>query len=412
MVRICKRPVFILSAARTPIGRFDGALASHDAVELGATAIAAGVERAGVGPDLVEMVTMGMVVSCGYGEAPAKLAAIRSGLAPQVHSRVVDSVCGSAADAVALSSDAIELGAVNVAVAGGMESRSNAPYLLFARFRRSTANYSRGQRLRVKRAGAYRFALSENLEEQLSAAELVDPTAHDGLFWPPEKKFMREYAVQFAKKMGYSVELVNGCAAESHRRAREATEKGWFADEIAPVGDVRQDDLLPSEELARLRDECQDDPAGPYNSSFPADGAAAVLLASEDEARRGREPIARILGYSRTDGPPEEFLSAPVRAVKALTDALRDSGDDRPFEIIEANEAFAVQLPLFEESFRGVQMNLQGGAVALGHPFGAAGARLLTTLLHAMQRTGKHRGLVALCFGGGGAYALAVERES
>lgn len=401
----------MLSAARTPIGRFDGALAAHDAVALGAAAIAAAVERAGLKPDLVEMVTMGMVVSCGYGEAPAKLAALQAGLPPQVHSRLVDSVCGSAADAVALSCDAIELGAVRVAVAGGMESRSNAPYLLFARFRRNTPNYSRGQRLRVKRAGAYRFALSENIEEQLSATEIVDPTAHDGLFWLPEKSFMRDYALRFAKKMDYSIELVNSCAAESHRRGREATDKEWFAAEIAPVGDVRQDDLLPLRELERTRQESQDDPASPYNSSFPADGAAAVVLTGEEAASLKLRPIARILGYSRTDGPPEEFLSAPVRAVEALTEALRDSGDRHPFEVIEANEAFAIQLPLFEESFRGMQINVQGGAVALGHPFGAAGARLLTTLVHVMQRTGHRRGLVTLCFGGGGAYALAIERE-
>jgi len=187
--------IVILSAARTPVGRFRGSLSPFDAIDLGAFAISAAVERAAVDASAVDTVNMGMVVSAGYGLAPAKAAALRAGLSLEVHSRTVDSVCGSAMDAIGLAIESLLAGTAKLAVAGGMESRTNAPYLLGPTFRRNKGEYKRGERLRGTRAGAYRFQLSENPEQQLECTRLVDPTTYDGLFWPAEKKFMRQYAV-------------------------------------------------------------------------------------------------------------------------------------------------------------------------------------------------------------------------
>lgn len=412
MVRILDKPVAILSAARTPVGRFDGILAAYDAVELGARALGAAVQRSGLGPDQIDTVTMGCVVSAGYGEAPAKEAALRVGLPETVHARGVDAVCGSAMDAVAISAELVLAGAAVVAAAGGMESRSNAPYLLGPRFWKGAGDYRRGERIRVKRAGAYRFAFSEDVEQQLRLVEIKDSTAYDGLFWVREKKFMREYALEFARKMGYTVEQVNGLAAESHRKAWQATNTGAFADEIVPVGEALHDELLTDEKQQQIIAEKPDDIASVFNSSVPADGGAALIVAAQQTAERlGLRPMARILGYARVDGPACEFLRRPVDAVNELLEGLAKAGDSGPFEIIEANEAFGVQLPLFQEAFSPMKINVHGGAIALGHPFGAAGARILTTLLYAMKRYGYRRGLAAICFGSGGGYAMAVERE-
>ena len=411
MVRLLNSRIVIVSAARTPVGGFDGILAPYDAVELGAHAIRAAVQRAGVSPGKIDTVSMGLVVSCGYGEAPAKEAALRAGLRETVHARAVESVCGSAMDAICITAEMVLCGASSIAVAGGMESRSNAPYLLGPRFWKAAGGYQPGMRLKVKRAGAYRFALSEHIEQQLSAVEIRDPTAYDGLFWPRERKFMREYALAFAKKMDYTVEQVNALAADSHRKAWQATESGAFADEIVPVGDASSDELMTPEEQQRVIAEKPDDIASAFNTSVPSDAGAAVVLATAENARElGLPVMASILGYSRLDGAAADFLSRPVDAVAELRSALEQSGDKKPFEIIEANEAFGVQLPLFFEAFSPMKINVHGGAVALGHPFGAAGARILTTLLHAMKRYGHRRGIATLCFGSGGAYAIAVER--
>lgn len=407
---VLEREVVVLSAARTPVGRFDGALADLEAVELGGLAIAAAVARAGLPPAAVDTVTMGIVVSAGLGVGAAKRAALRAGLAPTIHSRTVDAVCGSAMDAVAFGIESLLAGSAEVVVAGGMESRSNAPYLLRARFRRDTENFSRGARLHVKRAGAYRFALADHAEEQLQGTEIVDPTAYDGLFCADQRMFMRQYALAFAAKQGYTAETINRFAAESHRKAAEAVARGLFRQEIVPAGDASDDDLVPEERLARELQENPDDLASLYNSSTPADGAAALVLVTGERAReRGLRPIARVLGYARVDTPAADFLSAPVTAVQELVGALRAARKPADFTIIEANEAFGIQLPLFAEAFAGMTINVHGGAIALGHPLGAAGARITTTLLYAMQRYGHRRGLSAICYGGGGGYALAVE---
>ncbi|MBI3947094.1 MAG: thiolase family protein [Armatimonadetes bacterium] len=407
---IPKEDVFICSAARTPVGRFDGKLAAFSAVDLGAIAIRAAVERAGVDPARIEAVTMGNVVHAGLGMGPAKAAAVQAGLPEQVVARCVDAVCGSALDAVMSTVEAILAGSMRVGVAGGMESRSTAPYLLGPKFTRKVGDYEKGKRARMKRAGAYRWALDGNEPEQLKGLEIKDSVAYDGLFWPPERKFMREYALLFAKRQGYSVEQINRYAEQSHRKARLATENGWFAAEMAACGDASTDDLAPEEKLAAMLAECADDPAGAYNASVPADGAAAVVLASAPAVKElGLQPMARVAGCARVHCPAPEFLAAPVAAAHEIAEALRAAGRPDDFPIIEANEAFGVQLPFFEASFPGATINPHGGAVALGHPLGAAGARLLTTLLYAMRRYGQPRGLVTLCFGGGGAVAVALE---
>lgn len=403
-------PIVILSAARTPIGRFNGALAPFGALQLGALAIGAAISRAGLDPGQVDTVNMGLVVSAGLGLGPVKAAALRAGLPQGVHTRAIETVCASGMDAVALAAQSLLLGAAEVALAGGMESRTNAPYLLGPRFSRTTDHCPKGERLRLQRRGAYRFLLADLPEEQLRASDLIDPTTYDGLFWPEDRKFMRQYALDFAARQGYSVDLVNRFAADSHHKAREATDKGWFRDEIVPAGEVAADDLLPAERLQRELEQNPDDLASAYNASTPADNAAALALTTGARAAAlGLQPIARILGCARRDGPPADYISAPVAAVQELLDALRGAGRPADFTIIEANEAFGVQLPLFAEAFQGMDMNVHGGAIALGHPLGSAGARILTTLLHAMRRHQHRLGLATICYGGGGAYAMAVE---
>ncbi len=403
--------IVILSAARTPVGRFAGSLSDFDAIGLGSLAIGAAVERAALDATVVDTVNMGIVVSAGLGLAPAKAAAIRVGVPAAAHVRSVECVCGSAMDAIGLAVESVILGTAQVAVAGGMESRTNGPYLVGPKFRRNSGDYRRGQRLRVSRAGAYRFQLSENPERQLEGTGLVDPTTYDGLFWPAEKKFMRQYALDFAAAHGITVEEVNRFAAESHRKAREAVEQGLFRDEIVAAGPAERDELVPPERLERELTESPDDLASLYNSSTPADAGAVVIVTSGQRARELElTPIARVLGYARVDGAASEYLSAPVKAAELLIGKLKEAGKPGDFTIAEANEAFGIQLPLFHKAFKGMDINVHGGAVALGHPLGAAGARILTTLLYAMRRYDHQHGLATICYGGGGGYAMAVER--
>jgi len=409
MYHVLAEEVVIVSGARTPIGRFNGILNDYDAIDLGAAAVKEAIERAAIDPNLVEMVSLGCIVPAGLGLVPAKTVVAKVGLGHHVHSRTVNTACSASMDAMWVSCDSILLGCTSVVVAGGMESRSNAPYLFGPKFRRKTAHYQRGERARVERAGAYRFALSENVEEQLQGIELKDATAYDGLFWPGEKKFMREYALMFAKKQGYTAALINEYAERSYQKAERATAEGWFAPEIVAVGDAAQDEITPAEERQRVLEKDPEDLASAYNASVPADAGAAVVLMSGRKARElGVKPLAKILGCSRFDCPPEEYLGAPVQAVAMLTAALKEKGYHEPFPIIEANEAFGIQLPFYEQAFPGMEINVHGGAVALGHPFGAAGVRITVTLLYAMQRYGHPRGLASVCYGGG-AYALAVE---
>jgi len=411
MIYVLDKPVYILGAARTPIGGFNGGLAAFSAPELGGKAIEGALRQAGVNPDRIEMVTMGCVVASGLGEAPAKQAALKAGIPETVYTSTVESVCGSSLEAVVTTIDGLLLGRAGIALAGGMESRTNAPYLLEPRFFRGGARYAKGERLHLKKTGAYRFHYSENVEEQAGQASIVDATAYDGLFWPVARKFMREYAVAYAEKNRLTVEEVNAHAARSHAKAREARDKGYFEKEIIRVGDAVSDDLRSLDELERLKKEAETDIACAYNTSTPADNGAAAVLCSENFLKEsGAAPLARILGWSRVDGPAADFVDSPVAALKCLFASLdeRDCNADR-FEILEINEAFGIQLPIFAREFPGKKINVGGGAIALGHPLGSAGVRLLTTLVHAMKRLNIRFGAAGICFGGGGSYALALE---
>jgi len=409
MHHVLAKEVVIASTVRTPVGRFDGSLGDFDALDLGTIAVREALQRSGIDPALVEMVSLGCVVPAGLGLVPAKTVASRAGLGHQVVSRTVNAACGASMDAMVITCDSIQLGVTQVAVAGGMESRSNAPYLFGPKFRVKTEHYRRGERVRVQRGGAYRFVLSEHIEEQLAGAEMKDATAYDGLFWPGQKKFMREYALMFAKKQGYTAPLVNEYAEQSYRKAERATAEGWFAPEIVPCGEAARDDILTAEERQQIYEKDPEDLASAYNASVPADAGAAMVLLSGEKARElGLQPMARILAYSRSDCDPKDYLGEPVVAVEELLGALRASGYREKFPIIEANEAFGIQLPFYEQAFPGMEINVHGGAVALGHPFGAAGVRIVTTLLYAMRRYGHPRGLATMCYGGG-AYAFAFE---
>jgi acetyl-CoA C-acetyltransferase len=411
MIQALDKNIYLLAAARTPVGRFNGSLSPFSAPELGGRAIEGALAQAGVSPDRIEMVTMGCVVSSGLGEAPAKQAALRAGIPETVYSRTVESVCGSSAEALVLTIDGLLLGRVKAAVAGGMESRTNAPYLLEPRFFRSGGHYAKGERLRLKKTGAYRFHYSENVEEQAGLSSIVDATAYDGLFWPPQRKFMREYAVAYAEKNRLSLDEVNAHAARSHEKAWQAREKGHFQEEIIPVGTIKNDDLVSPEALEQMKKEAEDDIACAYNTSTPADNGAAAVLCNQDFLDGfAQPPLARILGFSRLDGAAADFIDSPVAAVKCLIAELdgKTCREDE-FHVLEINEAFGIQLPVFAREFPGKLINVNGGAIALGHPLGSAGIRLLTTLVHAMKRLNIRFGVVGLCFGGGGSYAVAVE---
>ena len=411
MIHVFDKNIYLLSAARTPIGRFNGSLAGFSAPQLGGAAIAGALRKAGVAPAQVELVTMGCVVTSGLGEAPAKQAALLAGLPETVYSRTVESVCGSGMEALVSTIDAMLAGRVRLAIAGGMESRTNAPYLLEPRFFRSGAHYSKGERLRLKKTGAYRWQYGENTEEQLGLSSIVDATAYDGLFWPVERKFMREYAVAFAQKNHIPLDEVNAQSALSHEKARKAQEKGYFDKEVVPVGDVARDELPPPEGLEKMKEEAKTDIACAYNTSTPADNGAAAVVCTESMLNAcGGKPVAKLLGFSRVDGAAADYIDSPVRAVRGLYAALaeRDCSEDK-LGILELNEAFGIQLPVFTREFPRKFINFCGGAVALGHPFGSAGIRLLTTLVHNMQRLDIRYGAVGICFGSGGSYALAVE---
>ncbi len=411
MLHVFREDVFVVAAARTAVGRFEGILAPYRALDLGTAAIKGALAQGGVDSTAIELGCMGIVVSGAVGMAPAKSALMGAGVPPTVPNRTIETVCGSAMDAIAVTGDALAAGVVDLAVAGGMESRTNAPYLLGPRFIRRSGEYERGKRLRMKRAGAYRFAIEENAESQLGATEILDATSYDGLFWPGERKFMREYALMFAKAQGYTVAEINELAAQSHAKAARATSEGLFKDELVPLEGAEADQLMTPEAQAAELEKNPDDIASAYNASSPADGGAALVLATAAGLRKhGLTPLAKLLGWCRVDVPAADFLVAPVEAVSQLTAAVKAAGRlDGSFTIAEANEAFGVQIPVYLREFAGMALNVHGGAVALGHPLGAAGARITTTLLHAMRRYGHRYGISTMCYGGGGGYALAVE---
>ncbi len=386
----------ILSAVRTPIGRFLGGLSSLSATKLGALAVAEAVRRAGVSPDAVDEVIMGNVVSAGLGQNPARQAALGAGLPPAVSAVTINKVCGSGLKAVMLAAQAVKLGDESVVVAGGMESMSRAPFLV------------EGAR------SGYR----------LGHGELVDSVIRDGLWDVYEDYHMGCTAEVVAAEYKVTREQQDAWALQSHQRAVAAMDAGRFKAEILPVeipgrkGEItrveadespRRDTSL--EALARLRPVFQKDgtvTAG--NAPGLNDGAAAVVVTSAAQAKTlGREPLARIVGYATGGLEPRLVMMAPEVAVRKLWKRTGWSAGDA--DLYEFNEAFAVQQVALSRTLEipAEKINVNGGAVALGHPIGASGARVLTTLIHALKDRGKRRGIAALCLGGGNAVAMAVE---
>jgi acetyl-CoA C-acetyltransferase len=398
-----RRTAVIVSGARTPIGRFLGGLGPLRAPELGGIAIQAAVQRAGIDPGDIHDVIMGNVLAAGVGQAPARQAAMKAGVPETVGAMTINRVCGSGLQAVMLAAQAIRAGDAAVMLAGGMESMSNAPYYLF------------GYRNGVK----------------FGNQEIVDGLIHDGLWCAFESCHMGGHAEYTAHKAGISRADADEFSFHSHRKAVDAMDAGRFADEIVPVeiagrkgATVVSADEPPRREttvesLAALKPafaqykpkEVETPIVTAGNAPGLNDGAAAVVVTSEEYARaHGLTIRARINAYSTGAVAPRELFFAPVRAVQRVMEKEGKSIGD--YDLIEANEAFAVQALADgrELGWDWDRVNVNGGAVALGHPIGASGARVLVTLLHAMQQRDAHTGLATLCLGGGDAVALSVER--
>lgn len=391
------RPVLV-SACRTAIGKFQGSLAGFSAPQLGGMVVAEALRRAKVAPDAVEEVLMGNVLQAGLGQNPARQSLRAAGIPDSVAAVTINKVCGSGLKTVMLAAQAIKAGDLQVAVAGGMESMSNTPYYL------PTA-----------RTGA-----------RLGHTQALDGIVWDGL-WDHYNNFhMGNTAELVAKKYGVSRADQDAYAAESHRRAVAAQKAGAFDAEICKVeikqkkGDpiVFQADEGPRgdttvEALAKLRPVFQPDggtvTAG--NASTINDGAAAVVVCDEDWAKaHGIQPLARITGYATGGLAPEWVMMAPEVATRKLCALLKCSPGD--FDLCEMNEAFSVQMVALQRELGvdAAKWNVHGGAVALGHPIGCSGTRVLVTLLHALARHGKTRGIAGLCLGGGNAVVMSVER--
>ncbi|HET8734478.1 MAG TPA: acetyl-CoA C-acetyltransferase [Anaeromyxobacteraceae bacterium] len=390
------REVVVVGAARTPIGSFLGSLAAVPAPRLGAVAIRAALERAGVAPSAVDEVVMGNVLQAGVGQAPARQAAIFAGLPESTPAWTLNKVCGSGLKAVISGAQAIALGDAEVVVAGGMESMSNTPY------------YDR-----AARTGA-----------RMGNVELVDGLIHDGLWDAYGQYHMGICAEHCATTQGISRSAQDEFAIESTRRAVEAARSGAFAAEIVPVeiegkkGEktvVSEDDgpkAARPEKIPSLRPVFKKDGSvTAANSSSINDGAAAVVLMSAERAKReGRPVLARLRAWGGAARAPIEFTIAPADAIRITLEKAKLRTSD--VDLWEINEAFAV-VSIANNRLLGLDgknVNVRGGAVALGHPIGASGARILVTLLYAMKDLGKQRGLASLCIGGGEAVAVVVER--
>jgi acetyl-CoA C-acetyltransferase len=385
----------ILSAARTPVGSFLGKLSSLSAPALGSVAIKAALARAGVAPGDVEQVVFGNVLQAGLGQAPARQASLGAGVPNTVPCVTVHKVCGSGMRAVMDVGNAIQAGEYEVAVAGGMESMSNAPYLL-----------EKG------RTGL-----------RMGNGTLVDSMIKDGLWDPYKDTHMGNCAELCVGKYHFTREEQDAFSLESYRRAQNASKTGLFADEIAPVevaqkkGDPLKIDAdeepfaAPLEKMPTLKPAFQKDgTVTAANSSKINDGAAALVVTSEEKAKaKGWKPIARIVAYTSVAQAPEWFTTAPIGAIQKLLGMTGLSVKD--IDLFEINEAFAAvaMAAIKELALDPAKVNVRGGAVALGHPIGASGARILTTLVHALRKEGKKRGIAAICIGGGEASAMLVE---
>jgi acetyl-CoA C-acetyltransferase len=390
---------FILSAVRTPIGKFLGGLADIPAPRLGAIAISEAMKRSGVQPGQIDDVIMGNVIQAGLGQAPARQAAIFAGIPDTVPAHTTNMVCGSGLKAVMLAAQSIKAGDANLIVAGGMESMSRAPFLL--------------QGVRQ----GYKYGDQKT----------VDALIHDGLWCAFENWAMGEAAEHIATTCTVSRTDQDRFSSQSHQRAAAAWASGAFANEVVPVTPasgggkkapepVSKDEGIraetTSEGLAKLRPAFRSDgtvTAG--NASQLSDGAAAVVVASSRFVEKsGAKPLARILAYSMSGVNPKEIFIAPVTAVKTVCDRAKLGLNE--IDLFELNEAFAAQMLACgkELGLNEAKVNIHGGAIALGHPIGASGARVLTTLVHALHRHGKRYGLASLCLGGGNAVAMVVER--
>ncbi len=393
----------ILDGARTPVGRFLGGLAPLSGPQLGAVAVRAAIERAGADPAELDEVVLGNVVSAGAGQAPARQAAIAGGVPADVPALTVNKVCGSGLKAVMLAAQAVRAGDARLVAAGGFESMSNAPH------------YARGLRGGVK----------------FGDRTLEDGLVHDGLWCAFENRHMGGHAEYTAARAGVTRADADAFAAESHRRAVAALDAGEFQRETVPVpvetrkgAAVVEADECPRRDtsidaLARLRPAFERDaPAGVEELVVTAgnapglnDGAAALVVASKEYAEaHGLRWRAVVTGYAAAGAEPRDLFFAPVRAVRRLARSERSEVGD--YGLAEINEAFAVQAVANarELELDPERMNVRGGAVALGHPIGASGARILVTLLHAMADRDEERGLAALCLGGGAAVALSVRQ--
>ena len=385
----------ILSAVRTPIGRYLGGLSSFTAPQLGAMVLRDAVSRAGVDPAAVESVIMGQVVQGGAGQAPARQAQIHAGLPPSIPAVTINMVCGSGLKAVMLASQAIKAGDAECIVAGGQESMSSAPHYVY------------GMRNGIKAGNQ----------------TMVDGMIHDGLWDSFGCCHMGEYAEYTAEKAGVSRADQDAFAYDSHRKAIAAIGAGKFKDEILPVQvpgkaptTVSTDEAprrdTTAETLAKLKPAFRKDGGTVTAGNAPGlnDGASALVVASLAFAKaHGLTPLAKVTGYSTGGGEPRDLFFAPVLAVRTLMEKAGTRISD--YDLIEANEAFAVQALADgrELGWDWSRVNVNGGAVALGHPIGASGARVLTTLLYALRDRGGNTGLATLCLGGGNAVALSVE---
>ncbi|MBI4759928.1 MAG: thiolase family protein [Chloroflexota bacterium] len=390
----------ILSAVRTPIGKFQGGLSGIPATQLGAIAVKAAVERAGINPEEIEEVIMGNVVQAGEGQAPARQAGIHGGVPATVGASTINKVCGSGLKAAMLSAQAIRAGDAELFVAGGFESMSRAPYLISGR------------------SGELKFGNQT----------LTDALLNDGL-WDPFENWGMGMAAEFiADEYEVTREAMDQFALRSHERAVEAQEKGWFNAEIVPVQiagrkgviEVTQDEGprkdTTLEALSKLKPAFKaDGKVSPGNSSQMSDGAAAVVIASRAyAAKHGLKPLARIVGYAQAAVEPKYLFAAPAHAIPKLLKKIGWTFAD--VDLIELNEAFAAQVladgyALANQGWDWNKVNVNGGAIALGHPLGASGTRVLVTLIHALKNRGLKRGVASLCLGGGEAVAMAVEVE-
>lgn len=392
------RDVVITGAARTPTGKFMGSLSETSATSLGAFAIKAAVERAGIEPEDVDYTYMGNMLSAGLGQTPARRAAIDAGIPATTSAMTINKACASGMASVALAAQMIQLSEAETVVAGGMENMSASPHLLL--------NSRTGQRL--------------------GDGKLIDHMVHDGLWCPFENRHMGGSAEAIAGKYGLERKELDEFALRSHLRASSAVAEGAFDAETTPVTvvtrkgsiEVKRDESPRADtsldRLSKLGTVFQETgcvTAG--NSSGIADGAAAVVVSSAEEAaRKGSEPIARIVGYAHAANDPGWLFDAPPAAVEKLLARTGQTLDE--FDLIEVNEAFAAQVVANGKAlgWDTDRVNVWGGAIALGHPIGASGARILVTLLYGLDRIGGKKGMAVICHAGGGAMAISVERTS